>query len=474
MSTTNVVQPKITALNQEQMKLIHDQSLKILSSTGIRVDSERARCVFAQAAGKASIDGERVLIPKELVDRALETAPSSIEIFDRRGEVAFRVGVDQTRFRVGVTALCYQDPETDKVVPFARKHMESMVRLGSVLPSFDFISTVGIVQDVTPDVSDQYGTLEMMANTSKPLMILVSDENRFDHVLNLLECLHGDLASRPFIIPYFNPITPLVINKGTADKMLVAIERGLPVVYSNLGMAGATAPITPAGMLALLNAELLAGLTLSQLFKEGTPVILGNLPSFFDMKGAGGGYDPLSQLLNLACAEMMAFYGLPHCGTSGGGGWGADLMAAGSQWANQLISCMSKAGLAPFIGISLKALAFCPAIIVYGNSVIAEVRRLVQGFALDEASFALDCIAEVGPGGHFLISDLTVNRFREAHYQSDIWPNWTLEQWQDKGQPRAEEMVRTLTRQLMEELHPPEDHDELIARGEAFIHSSNS
>jgi trimethylamine--corrinoid protein Co-methyltransferase len=469
MNDTNLIQPKITALNQEQMELIHDQSKRILASVGVRVDSERARGIFAQAVGKTSIDGKRVFVPPELVERAVQTAPSTIEIYNRLGEPVFRVGGDRVRFGVGVTALYYQDPETGHVVPFAREHMASMVRLGSKLPSFDFVSTVGIVQDVTPDLSDLYGTLEMIANTVKPLMVLVSDEDRFDDVLDLLEHLHGDLAARPFVIPYFNPITPLVMNKGTADKMLIAIERGLPVVYSNLGMAGATAPITPAGLLTLLNAELLAGLTLSQLAKEGAPIILGSLPSFFDMKRTGGGHNPLSHVLNLACAEMMAFYQLPHCGTSGGGGWGADMIAAGSQWANQLISCMSSVGLAPFVGLSLKGLAFNPASIVYGNSVIAEVRRLTQGFALDEVSLALDDIAEFGPGGHFLLSNLTLERCRDAHYESDIWPNWTLEQWQANGQPRAEEKLQRLTRQLMAELRPPEDHDDLIARGEAFI-----
>jgi len=73
-------------------------------------------------------------------------------------------------------------------------------------------------------------------------------------------------------------------------------------------MAGMSAPITPAGTMALLNAELLAGLTLSQLAREGTPIILGSLPAFFDMKEMTNFYDPHSLLLNLACAEMMAHY----------------------------------------------------------------------------------------------------------------------------------------------------------------------
>jgi trimethylamine--corrinoid protein Co-methyltransferase len=269
MNQTDTIQPKIMVLDREQIQRIHEYSLKILSTIGVRVDSERARDVFTQAKPPASVDGERVIIPPELVAWALDSAPSSVEIYNRLGDLTFRLGEGQTqaRFGIGVTALYYQDPETDDVVPFSREHMARVTTLGNVLDSFDIISTPGIVQDVPPRVSDLYATLEMTANTVKPLAVLISEEDRFPDVLDLLEHLHGDLSSRPFIVPYFNPISPLVINKGTADKMFITIERGLPFMYSNYGMTGATTPITPAGALVQLNAELLAGLTLSQLIR---------------------------------------------------------------------------------------------------------------------------------------------------------------------------------------------------------------
>jgi trimethylamine--corrinoid protein Co-methyltransferase len=469
MSHPSTICPQLTALRQEQIARVHEASLQILSSTGVRVDSETARRIFAQAIG-TSADDDRVRIPRQWVEQALETAPACVDVYDRLGNPSFRLGADRTRFGIGVTSLYYQDPKTDRVVPFARKHMARLVRLGDALPSFDVISTVGIVQDVPPQVSDLYAVLEMTANAVKPLVILVSDEDSFPAVIDLLEHLHGDLAARPFILPYFNPISPLVINQGTVDKMLVAIERGLPFIYSNYGMAGATTPITPAGTLALLNAELLAGLTLSQLVQEGTPVILGCLPAFFDMKGMGSFYDAQSYLLNLACREMMSYYRLPHCGTSGSGmGWGPDLIAGANQWINHLTSCIGRAGLVPFVGDNLGSKAFSPAVVVYANEVIAQARRFAQGIALDDASLALEEIAEVGPGGSFLTSPLTLKRFRQAYYRSDIWPTLTLEEWQAQGYPRAGEVLRDYTQQLLDRLEAPEDRADLIARGTAFI-----
>ncbi len=465
------VRPKISVMTKRQIGRVHDRSLHILASVGVRVDSEHARSLFG-AAG-AEVDGDRVRLPAELVQWAIDAAPPGIDIFDRRGNHAFCLGDGaETRFGIGVTALKYQDPMTDEVSPFQRRHMESMVRLGGSLPSFDAISTVGIIHDIGPETADLHATLEMVANAVKPLVILVSREESFTAVLDLLETLCGDLGPQPFIIPYFNPVTPLIINRGTIDMMAAAIDRGLPFMYSNYGMAGATTPITPAGTLALLNAELLAGLVLGQLLKEGTPVILGLLPAFFDMRRMSNFYDPISYVLDLACAEMMAFYRLPHCGTGGSGmGWGADLIAAGHQWTNHLASCLGKVGLAPFVGDNLGSIAFSPSLIVYANEVIAQARRFAHGLNLDDASFALDDVAQIGPGGNFLMAAVTLEHYRSAYFESAIFPNLTIEAWNQQGRPRADQKLRIHTQQVLEGLEAPDDHDDLIARGEAFIRS---
>ncbi len=144
-----------------------------------------------------------------------------------------------------MTNLYFQDPLTDQVSPFTRQDMRRSVRLSHNLPNFDLVSTIGIVQDYPPETADLYAELEMLANTTKPLVILISKEELFSTVLDLFEHLVGDLAAKPFVIPYFNPITPLIINSGTSDKLFEAIGRGLPVIYSNYSMAGMSTPSLP-------------------------------------------------------------------------------------------------------------------------------------------------------------------------------------------------------------------------------------
>jgi len=459
-------------LAREQIEKIHYYSLKILATTGIRVDSLRARNLFAKATGSSDSDGV-VRIPAELVDWALKTAPSTVDIYDREGNIRFQLGHAermQTRFGIGVTNLYYQDPATDALTAFTRKHMELATRLGSVLSGYDVISTIGVIQDDSPQLADLYGTLEMIANTTKPLVILISEKQCFDVSLDLLQHLHGNLSAKPFIIPYVNPITPLVLNEDTADKVFSTIERGLPFMYNNYSMSGATSPITPAGNLALLNAELLAGLVFSQLIKEGTPIILGSLPAGFDMQSMAGFYTPETLMLNVACAEMVAHYDLPHSGTSGSGpGWGPDLSSAGTLWMNHLPSCLGKVGLAPFVGGNFDSMAFSPAFVVYSDEVIRQARFFNQGFDITDASVALNEIESIGPGGNFLMADLTVALCRQANFGSSIWPNTTLDEWQKKGHQQADSVLRKYTQKLLDDLPIPADHADIIARGESFI-----
>jgi trimethylamine--corrinoid protein Co-methyltransferase len=462
--------PRLSLLTEGQIAQVHEYSLKILENTGVRLDSPELAARLAKTIGQTSLSGDRIRIPRQVVEWALKAAPSAIDIYDRKGKFSFRLGEDRCRFGIGVTSLFYQDPETDDVTPFTRKHMEQIVRLGSILDNFDVVSTIGIVQDVPPHISDLYATLEMVSNTYKPLVILVSDEDRFPDVLKLLEHLHGDLSSHPFVIPYFNPVTPLVLNKGTLDKIQTTIESGLPFIFSNYSMAGMSTPITPAGTLVLLMAELLAGLVISQIIKEGTPVILGILPAYFDLKTMVNFYGPQSMLLNLACAEMMAHYQLPHCGTSGSGtGWGPDLLASETYWMNHLTACLSKEGLAPFVGDTLGSKAFSPVNMVYVHEIITQALMFSQGFTLDDASAGLEEIDQAGPGGNFISSLSTKKHYRRAYYSSPIFKRWSMEKWQAQGRPAAIEVLRRYTRSLLQELKPAEDYNELMNQGETFI-----
>src|SRR5262245_4704794 len=97
--------PRITLLSSEQITNVHEASLKVLASVGFKVESERARQVFAKGNSSIRIDDERVYFEKDIVEWAIQSAPSAYDVFNRVGEKVFTLGDSPTRFGNGVTNL---------------------------------------------------------------------------------------------------------------------------------------------------------------------------------------------------------------------------------------------------------------------------------------------------------------------------------------------------------------------------------
>lgn len=472
------VRPKLQLLNREQKQEVHQYSIQILEKTGIKVESKTARKIF-EKSNAVRLDDEVVYIQAELIDQAIKTCPSSIEVFNKTRNTAFHLGKnqgDECFFGTGVTNTYFQDILSGDVEAFTRKHMQHSTKLSDLLDQYDMVSTLGIPSDVKPDKSDLYSALDMYANTDKPLVLLISEGKSINDVFELLSFLHGDISSKPFCIPYFNPITPLVLNKSTTDKMIASIAYKLPIMYSNYSMYGGTSPITEGGSLALLNAELLAGLVFSQLIKEGSEMILGSLPAAFNMMTMGSYYTPTSYLLNLACAEMMEFYEIPHCGTSGSSnGWGSDLLASGDLWQNHLSSCIGKVGCVPFVGGNFDSMAFSPSNVVLSNHIIAESRKFAKGFNLNDERVNLNEIDQVGHGGNYFTSEQTLASLSEIDTTNAIWPSLNLDLWKSQSMPKAEKFLLNFTKELFDKaIKLSDENAEIINKGEGFIKKISS
>jgi len=466
-------QPKIIILSDEAINLTHEYTLKTLSTVGLRIDSKRARDCLVKGGCRFQ-EPDRILFDPDLVEWAIAAAPGTIDIYHRTGEHAYTLGNaknTQTRFGIGATCLWYEDPKTTKIEAFTREHFALSTQLGNTLDNFDMISYPGILKEFADNEIDLRTTLENAANTTKPICIINLQYAQYRNTLDMLEHIHGNLSDRPFVVPYFNSVTPLIFDSDNTDSMFTTIEYGLPFILSNYGMSGASTPITAGGTLVAMNAELLGGLVLSQLIKEGTPIILGNLPSVFHMKRMVTDYTPQTMLVNLAGAEMMSHYDIPHIGTSGSGpGWGPDLTAAGVHWMNHLTSCIGKVSIAPDVGANLDSLVFSPATAVYANEVIRQSRLFAEGFVVDDSTVSIDEIAEVGPGGGYLISEKTMMLYRELEKEhSRIWASYALDGWQEQGCPSGHDVLIEYVCDIMDNLDIPEDQEAMIEKGNAFI-----
>jgi trimethylamine:corrinoid methyltransferase-like protein len=123
----------------------------------------------------------------------------------------------------------------------------------------------------------------------------------------------------------------------------------------------------------------------------------------------------------------------------------------------------------PFVGSSLNSKAYSPALTVYANDIIGQARMFAAGFPDDDASVGVDELIEaMAVDGHFLTAPTTMSRYKNAYWQG-IFPRISLEKWVEQDHPSANQIVREKARDLLETATPPADHDEIIAKGEAFI-----
>ena len=150
---------------------------------------------------------------------------------------------------------------------------------------------------------------------------------------------------------------------------------------------------------------------------------------------------------------MATIFTIPHYGNSGNAvGWGGDIIAAGHQWMNHVLACTGNAGMAVFVGTVLGSKTFSPKLAVYADEVIAQARRISKGFEVDDYSILMREIVAAGPAGNFLSSDLTLKHFRQAYFQSTIFPSFTMEDWSSDGCPKAENHLSRYTNDMIEDL----------------------
>jgi trimethylamine:corrinoid methyltransferase-like protein len=83
-------------------------------------------------------------------------------------------------------------------------------------------------------------------------------------------------------------------------------------------------------------------------------------------------------------------------------------------------------------------------------------------------------INKVGPGKSFLSQPSTLKNYKTGYYVSRVYPRYSMEKWQEAGQPPARQVLRERTQDLLSSLPVPEDYGELMGRGEEFIRQQSA
>jgi len=459
--------PQLRVLSETQIEELHLATLEILRRTGVVVLQEEARKLLKEAG--AEVDGERVRIPPHLVEWAIRVAPPRVVLCDRDGNPTMYLEDNRCYYGTGSDTHNVVDPYTGERRRVLKADIVNVMKVCDYLPNIDFVMCMGIASDVLESISDLHHFEAMVSNTKKPIVFTAWGLENLKDIVEMAEAVAGGpeaLRRNPFIALYAEPVSPLQhILEGT-ETLLYMVEKGLPVIYTPGLMGGAAGPVTCAGALAQGNAELLSGLVIAQLKREGTPFIYGGGIVFMDMATAVIAYvSPEFLLTTAALTDLAHYYKLPmfsFAGCSDSKVFDQQAALEGAIWT--FLAALSGANLIHDVGYIESGLTTSFEMLVVTNEVIGMVRRFMEGVEINEETLALDVIDKVGPGGNFLAEDHTYRHFRE-HWLPELIDRGNYKSWVEKGKKtlgqRANEKVREILETHIPEPLPEEIREEL-------------
>ena len=481
---TNVT-VKFEVLAEDQREEIFRAALEIMEDPGVDVYNEEALAILKSQG--ASVEGPRVHIPSHLVRKALLTAPSSFKVYSREGaaEKDIAIGPNRVHYGPGPTCPNMMDPLTRKRRKYLRKDAGNVARVCDALPNIDFVESLGVINDVTPDLADVYEFADMIANTGKPIVAWSYTPETCRDIHQIATAVAGSEAAfraRPNYIFYAEPLSPLVANNEAAAKLIYCAQHSIPIVYTPCPMCGATAPTTSAGVLVTALCESLHGLVISQTIRPGVPFVMGGVVSIMDMRHSSLAYGaPELSLQSAALTEMGRHLGLPVWSTAGcTDSKAVDEQAAIESAISILFSGLSGADLIHDVGFIEGAMTGSLQMATLSDEAIGFVKRLLRGIEVSPETLASKVIHEVGPGGHFLSTDHTLNHFKREFWFPRLLDRLRWEEWRADGARSMGERVQVYLEDILRNHRAiplgPEVQEQIkaiLANAEARYASSN-
>jgi trimethylamine--corrinoid protein Co-methyltransferase len=467
-------------LSAEQLKWLDEASLSILADPGIWCYNERAGKLFKKNGATVLEDAQsgipcwRVHLPAGLVKDAVRQAPSKIVFGARTPENRLLIDAEIPRiyFGSGSEANVWLETEMEDfvsqndgrtvVLPRYRERRGTTALLARAARICDRLEHLDIflrplnIQDpeITSENHDVNKFFASLNNTTKHVEAGLTHLESLEHVVRMAEIIAGGrtaLRENPIvslIACVFK--SPLQMVADTTEKVFAIVETGVPLVISSSPQGGSSAPIQETGMVAQINAEILAGIALTQMISAGAPVLYGSVPvrarldDLHDLYGC-----PEFNQYNIDCAQLARYYNIP-CYSSAGVG---DAKVPGVQAMfeklfTQLFMAMSGAQYIHYaFGLLDRTNTFCPLQAVLDNEQIGQVKHCLREPKVNppEVESTLKMVKKVMASGHRLFT----RHARKAMHSGEVSNPYRFETkgMQDRVIENAFESMKALEAQ---------------------------
>ena len=457
----------LRVLSDDEVAQVHERTLTVLATRGVRVDTERGRLALQNAGAHVDKSSNIVRFPRDLVEECLRLAPRKFTLGGRRPGWEFPLNENKCTLLADGAAIFILDSETGE-----RRDATHADWLDATL-MIDSLDEVGVYWSMVEptfaeaSLGDFVSYLRgMISNFSKHLQDSTHTVEQSRWLLEVLGTAFGGRqavrAARPFSF-LLTPVSPLVIEAAHTDAYLETLDWNLPAAIMPMPMMGGTAPASLISTLLLANCETLAMLCLIQAAAPGTPVIYAACPSIMDpYTGRFTGSEVEHGLLGAAVTELARHYGLPVETSAGNSGQYHPGVRTGYERAlNWSMTTLSWPDLLVGPGQLGGSMFLSLEQILVDVEVFRRCLRLSDGINTAESEWLDSELTAVEHGGNFLARRSTRDAFRRGEVYMDGYDTHeTYEAWFASGKRTLVSELREEVREILKSHKPlPLDED---------------
>ena len=429
--------PNFEILTEEALEIIETNAETVLAEIGVNFVNNPGALDLWREAG-AEVTGERVRIPRGLARKLCSTAPATFTQHARNPNRNVEIGG-----RNLVLAPVYGPPFVHDAEGGRRyatmADFEKFVKLG-YMSKWLHHSGGTVCEPTDIPVNKRYLDMLMahMTLSDKPFMGAVTEPSRAQDSVDMCEILFGKdfVQENTVMTSLVNINSPMTFDDVMMGALEVYARNNQACIVSPFIVGGAMAPVSVAGTLTQVLAEVMAGIAYSQLVRPGAPVIFGAFVTSIDMNsGAPTFGTPEASQITYGAGQLARRMGLPF--RSAGSFTGSKLPDAQAAYetANSL-----NMGLLSGVNFMLHACGWLEGGLVSSfekfvmdADQLGALHKMAQGVTVDEEAQAMGAIAEVGPGGHYLGCAHTQANFKTAFWRSEVFDFKPYETWSEEG-----------------------------------------
>ena len=468
--------PRHHRLSEDGVETIHNKSITILEEIGIEISHGEIRELLADAG--CDVDGEMVRFPRDLVEEAVDRAPSSFTLHGRGDDRQVEVGGDDRVILPAGSAPNVVKFDEDRR-PSTIDDYEDLLKLAHMAEVTDLSG--GMLCEPN-DVDQSIKHLETIKRhilfSDKPFKGSSWGGDRARASIEMAAIANGDPeVERPYLITVVNSVSPRTWDTKMCEGLYEYANHEQPVILAPAVMAAASGPATLPGAMALANSEILSGMTIAQQLSPGTPVVYGLPSSNVDVRyGSFSIGSPEGALFVSFAGQMADHYGVPS--RAGGGLTDSKTLddQAGTEAMFQL-STTFFSGI-DFVyhgaGILDSYSTVSPEKFVLDCDRIRYLQRYEEGYEITDESFALDLIEEVKPGGHFLNKRHTLTHSRSEFLIPEVYDRKSYDTWADNGKRSSFERAHERVEELLGEYDRPDIDPDVEAELLAYVDEKRS